>query len=173
MDQVYVKDLGQHVGEEVTVKGWLYNKRSSGKVRFLLVRDGTGLVQCVLVAGDLAEETFEIFDAVTQESSLEVTGVVREDARSPGGYEIQLKDLLVIQLTEDYPISPKEHGITFLLDHRHLWLRSSRPHRVMRVRDRIRDPIREFFRERDCIRIYTPIPTGAVGDRACTLVEAG
>ncbi|MFQ6104887.1 MAG: asparagine--tRNA ligase [Candidatus Glassbacteria bacterium] len=171
MDQVYVKDLCQHVGEEVTIKGWLYNKRSSGKVRFLLVRDGTGLVQCVLVAGDVKKDAFEIFTALNQESSLEVTGVVREDARSPGGYELQLTDLTVVQLSQDYPISPKEHGITFLLDHRHLWLRSSRPHMVMRIRDKIIRYIRDFFTERDFILIDTPILTGAVGESASTLFE--
>jgi asparaginyl-tRNA synthetase len=168
---VYVKDLPHHIGGEVTVKGWLYNKRSSGKVRFLLVRDGTGLVQCTLLAGQTDDSAFQSFDALTQESSLIVRGLVREERRAPGGYELTLTGLSIVQIAEDYPITPKEHGTTFLLDNRHLWLRSSRPHRVLRVRDCIIRHIREFFHERGYILIDTPILTGAVGESASTLFE--
>lgn len=171
MNHVYVKDLGQHVGEEVIIKGWLYNKRSGGKVRFLLIRDGTGTVQCILVAAVAGAEAFESFDAVTQESSLTIRGKVREDKRAPGGYEIDLTNLSIVQVSQDYPISPKEHGSSFLSDHRHLWLRSSRPHMVMRVRDKVIRFIRDFFHERDFILIDTPILTGSVGESASTLFE--
>ncbi len=168
---VYVDELRDHVGEAVTVRGWLYNKRSSGKIRFLIVRDGTGIVQCVLVPGETGGAAYDAFDELTQESSLIVTGTVREDRRSPGGYELQLSGLEIVQIGEDYPITPKEHGITFLLDHRHLWLRSSRQHRILRVRDGIVRYIRDFFHQRGYILIDTPILTGSVGESASTLFQ--
>jgi asparaginyl-tRNA synthetase len=171
VEHVYVRDLPRHDGGEVVVKGWLYNKRSSGKVRFLLVRDGTGLVQCTLIAGKTDDDAFQSFDLLTQESSLVVQGLVREDRRAPGGYELTLTGLSIVQIAEEYPITPKEHGTTFLLDNRHLWLRSSRPSRVMRVRDSVIRHIREFFHERGFILIDTPILTGSVGESASTLFE--
>jgi len=171
MNHVYVKDLGRHVGEEVTIKGWLYNKRSGGKVRFLLIRDGTSTVQCILVADVAGDEVFKSYDSLTQESSLVVSGKVREDKRAQGGFEIDLTGLSIEQVSNDYPISPKEHGTSFLLDHRHLWLRSSRPHNIMRVRDKVIRFIRDFFNERDFILIDTPILTGSVGESASTLFE--
>lgn len=168
---VYVEDLARYAGREVSVKGWLHGKRSSGKVRFLLVRDGTGTVQCTLLMGQTEDSAYESFDALTQESSLIVRGTVQPEARAPGGYEITLRSLVIVQIAEDYPITPKEHGTAFLLDHRHLWLRSSRPHRVLRVRDRVTRYIREFFQGRNFILIDTPILTGAVGESATTLFE--
>ena len=132
--RIWVEDVHRHVDSEVTLRGWLYGRRSSGKLHFLQVRDGTGTIQCVVFVKDVAAEVFERAGHVPQESSLEVTGTVRADARSPLGVELAVKDLRVLQEAHEYPITPKEHGPHFLLDHRHLWLRSSRQHAIMRVR---------------------------------------
>jgi asparaginyl-tRNA synthetase len=171
MKRFYVEDLSKHVGEEVKIHGWLYNKRSSGKIRFLLVRDGTGIVQCVLASGDVPEEAFNSFDGLTQESSLIVLGLVRKDDRAPGGYELQLRDLQVIQIAYDYPITPKEHGVEFLMDRRHLWLRSSRQHAIMRVRDQIIRSIRDFFAISGFLAVDSPILTPAACEGTTTLFE--
>jgi asparaginyl-tRNA synthetase len=171
MKRFYIEDLSKHVGEEVTIHGWLYNKRSSGKIRFLLIRDGTGIVQCVLASGDVPEAAFNSFDGLTQESSLIVTGSVRKDDRAPGGYELQLRDLQVIQIANDYPITPKEHGVEFLMDRRHLWLRSSRQHAIMRVRDQIIRSIRDFFASNGFLAIDSPILTPAACEGTTTLFE--
>jgi len=127
---VTIDRIGAHVGAEVEVRGWLYNLRSSGALHFLLVRDGTGILQAVAVRADLPPEVFETAGAVSQESSIVVEGVVREDRRAPGGYEMTLRGLRVVQTAEPYPITPKEHGTEFLMDHRHLWLRSRRRQRL-------------------------------------------
>ena len=145
---VRIDDVGGRVGREVTLKGWVYNKRSSGKVRFLLVRDGTGFIQAVVSRGDVPEETFEKFDLLTQESSIIVTGVVREDGRAPGGYELALTGLEVVHLSDEYPLSPKEHGPDFLLRRRHLWLRSRRQRAIMLVRAELIRTVRDFFDNR-------------------------
>jgi asparaginyl-tRNA synthetase len=171
MKRFYIEDLSKHVGEEVTIHGWLYNKRSSGRIRFLLVRDGTGIVQCVLASGDVPEAAFNSFDGLTQESSIIVTGSVRKDDRAPGGYELQLRDLQVIQIALDYPITPKEHGVEFLMDRRHLWLRSSRQHAIMRVRDYIIRSIRDFFASNGFLAIDSPILTPAACEGTTTLFE--
>jgi len=171
MNRAYIEDLSKHVGEEVTINGWLYNKRSSGKIRFLLVRDGTGIVQCVVASGDVSEETFKAFDLLTQESSLIVTGTVRKDDRAPGGNELQLRDVQVMQIAHDYPITPKDHGMEFLMDRRHLWLRSSRQHAIMRVRDHIIRSIREFFASNGFLVIDSPILTPAACEGTTTLFE--
>jgi asparaginyl-tRNA synthetase len=165
----YIKHLGEHVGAEVTVRGWLYNKRSSGKIRFLVVRDGTGLVQCVLAKGDVSDEVFDRHDKLNQESSLQVTGVIRADTRAPGGYELTVTGLEIVQIAEEYPITPKEHGVDYLMNLRHLWLRSSRQHAIMRVRNEVIMAIRQYFYERDYILIDTPILTGSVGESGQTL----
>ncbi len=165
----YIKRLGEHVGAEVTVRGWLYNKRSSGKIRFLVVRDGTGLVQCVLAKGDVSDEVFDRHDKLNQESSLQVTGLVRADTRAPGGYELTVTGLEIVQVAEEYPITPKEHGVDYLMNLRHLWLRSSRQHAIMRVRNEVIMAIRQYFYERDYILIDTPILTGSVGESGQTL----
>ena len=123
-----IERIADHVGEEVTVHGWLYNKTDKGRLYFLLVRDGTGIAQCVVSMREVSPETFEAARRITQESSLIVTGTVRQDARAPGvpgGYEIAVRDLQIVHLAQDYPIGPKPHGVEFLMDHRHLWLRSS------------------------------------------------
>ena len=171
MDQVYIEDLGQHVGQEVVIKGWLYNKRSSGKLQFLMVRDGTGIVQAVVFKNDVSPEVFAEADRLTQESSIIVKGTVRADDRAPGGYELGLTDLETVQLSEEYPITPKEHGVEFLMDHRHLWLRSQRQHAVMRVRGTIIQAIHRFFTERNFLLVDPPILTPAACEGTTTLFE--
>ncbi|HYB90242.1 MAG TPA: asparagine--tRNA ligase [Candidatus Binataceae bacterium] len=165
MDWIYIEDLGRHVGEEVTLKGWLYNKRSSGKVHFLLLRDGTGVCQCIASLADLGADAFAAADHMGQETSLEATGVVRADKRAPGGIELTLKGMKVIAPAIDYPITPKEHGIAFLLDLRHLWVRSSRQHAILRVRSEVEQACRDFFHERGFVHFDAPIltPTSCEG----------
>jgi asparaginyl-tRNA synthetase len=171
MDFCYIEDIGKHEGEKVTLKGWLYNKRSKGKIHFLLVRDGTGIIQCVLAKGEVADDIFNLYDQLTQESSLEVTGTVRQDQRAPGGYELNLSDLKVVQIAQDYPITPKPHGTTFLFDHRHLYLRSRRPHAILKVRNELIWAIRNYFYKNKFVLIDTPLLTGAVGETTSTLFE--
>lgn len=166
-----IDEIGKYVGQDVKVQGWLYNKRSSGKIHFLLVRDGYGLLQCVMSKDSADENTFSAFDKLTQESSLEVVGTVREDKRSPGGYELSLQNINIIQIAEDYPITPKEHGVAFLAERRHLWLRSSRQHAILRIRNEIIFAIRKFFYDKTFTLIDTPILTGAIGESAGTLFE--
>ena len=171
LDFTYIEDIGKHLEEEVKIKGWLYNKRSSGKIHFLLVRDGTGLIQCVMTKDSVSGEIFNRFDQLTQESSLEVRGEAREDKRAPGGYELELKDVKIIQIAQDYPITPKEHGIAYLMDHRHLWLRSSRQHAILKVRNELIYAIRNFLYQEKFILVDAPILTGAIGETATTLFE--
>src|SRR2546428_5539279 len=169
MPYVYVNELRNHVGEAVTVRGWLYNKRSSGKLWFLIVRDGTGLVQCVLFRGNVAPEVFERAESVTQESSLMVTGKVKKEDRAPGGYEMDASDLQIVQIAQDYPITPKEHGTAFLMEHRHLWLRSSRQHAILKIRHEIIKACRDFFDSRDFTLVDTPIFTPNACEGTTTL----
>jgi asparaginyl-tRNA synthetase len=149
----------------------LYNKRSSGTISFLLIRDGTGVVQGVVARAEVDPGTWEAAERLTQESSLIVTGSVREDARAPGGVELSVRTVLPVQIAADYPIGPKEHGSGFLLDHRHLWLRSSRPWHVLRIRDTVIRAIREFLHERGFLLLDTPILTRAIGEEAGSLFE--
>ena len=171
MVPVYIENLSAHVGEEVTLKGWLYNKRSSGKIKFLVMRDGTGLVQGVLVKGVISDEGFEKFDALTQESSFEMKGKVRKEDRAPGGYELEVSDLQIVNVATEYPITPKEHGVEFLMDRRHLWLRSSRQHAILRIRHEIIRTIREFFDSRGFLLLDAPIFTPAACEGTSTLFE--
>jgi asparaginyl-tRNA synthetase len=166
---IYIKDVADHENKEVTIQGWVYNKRSSGKLRFLLVRDGTETIQCVVFKGDVSEESFTAAEDLQQESSCRVTGIVNQDKRSPLGYEIQVRAIEMIQLSKDYPISKKEHGVDFLMDHRHLWLRSSRQHAIMRIRHEIIRAAREFFDDRDFVLIDTPIFTPNAAEGTTTL----
>jgi len=168
---VDVIEVGRHVGEEVTIKGWLYNKRSSGKIRFLLVRDGTAVIQCVLSRQDAGDAVFDSFDRLTQESSLIVRGVVSEDARSPLGYELQAKGIEIVQIADGYPISPQEHGTAFLMDHRHLWLRSSQQHAILKVRHEVIRAIREYFDDNGFVLIDAPILTPNACEGTTTLFE--
>lgn len=171
MARVYIEELGRHVGEEVKLPGWLYNKRSSGKIRFLLLRDGTGIVQGVMVKGSVPDEIFAKFDELTQESSFSMTGNVRKDERAPGGYEVEISGLSILSIAKEYPITPKEHGVEFLADRRHLWLRSSRQHAIMRVRHRIIKAIRDFYDNRGFVLVDSPILTPAACEGTTTLFE--
>jgi asparaginyl-tRNA synthetase len=165
MARVYIEELSKHAGDEVTLKGWLAGKRSSGKIHFLQVRDGTGVCQCVASLADLGAEKFAAADHMGQETSLEVTGIVREDKRAPGGFELTLKSLAIISPATDYPITPKDHGVAFLLDNRHLWVRSSRQHAILRVRSEVASACRDFFHERGFVLFDAPIltPTSCEG----------
>jgi asparaginyl-tRNA synthetase len=165
MAQVYIEDLGSHIGKEVIIRGWLYNRRSSGKIHFLLIRDGTGICQCVASLADLGAEAFAQADHLGQESSLEVTGMVREDKRAAGGRELTVSSFKVCAPALDYPITPKEHGVAFLLDERHLWIRSSRQHAILRVRSEVEAACRDFFHQRGFVLFDSPIltPTSCEG----------
>ncbi|MDP2208216.1 MAG: asparagine--tRNA ligase [Bacteroidota bacterium] len=171
MTKHYIEDLSKYVGEEVEIKGWLYNKRSSGKIRFVILRDGTGLAQCVIVKNNVTEEVFNSFDTLTQESSLILKGKVRKEDRAPGGYEIETTDIRIVHIASEYPITPKEHGIEFLSDLRHLWLRSAKQHAIMRVRHEIIRSIREFFDNRGFTLMDAPIFTPAACEGTSTLFE--
>jgi asparaginyl-tRNA synthetase len=171
--RVWVEDVHRHVDEEVTLRGWLYSRRSSGKLHFLLVRDGTGTIQCVVFVKDVPADVFERAGHVPQESSLEVTGTVRADARSPLGFELAVRDVRVVQEAAPYPITPKEHGPAFLLDHRHLWLRSSRQHAIMRVRASVVRACRDYFDSRGFTLLDAPIFTPAACEGTTTLFEVG
>lgn len=171
MSRIYIEDLANHVGEEITLHGWLYNKRSSGKIKFLVMRDGTGLVQGVLAKGQVSDDVFGKFDELTQESSFSMTGKTRAEKRAPGGYELDIRDIRVISISEEYPITPKEHGVEFLMDRRHLWLRSSRQHAVLRIRHEIIRSIREFFDNRGFVLLDAPIFTPASCEGTSTLFE--
>jgi len=166
---VYIQQIASHEGKSVTLRGWLYNKRSSGKLIFLQVRDGTGTIQCVVFRPEVPEGMFDLADRIGQESSLIVTGQVRRDKRSPIGFELGVTGLELLQLVEDFPISPKEHGVGFLMEHRHLWLRSSRQHAIMRIRHEIIKACRRFFDERDFTLLDAPIFTPSACEGTTTL----
>ncbi|MCK4250131.1 asparagine--tRNA ligase, partial [candidate division WOR-3 bacterium] len=168
---IYIEDIGKYQGKDVIIKGWLFNKRSSGKIRFILVRDGTGIIQSVIAKGEVKDELFEIADKITQESSVILTGTVRKDDRAPGGYEIIAKDIKVIQMADDYPITPKEHSIEFLLPVRHLWLRSKRQNAIMRIRHEIIKACRDFLDNQGFINADTPILTPAAVEGTTTLFQ--
>ncbi len=171
MDSFYIKDASKYVGKEVTVKGWLYNKRSSGKVNFLLIRDGTGIIQSVAVRSEIPDEEFKLFDKITQESSIIVSGVIGEDSRAPGGYELSLKHIEIVQISEPYPISPKEHGVSFLMNKRHLWLRSKKQHAILRIRAEVINAVRDFFNNEGFLLVDTPILTPCACEGTTTLFE--
>jgi asparaginyl-tRNA synthetase len=166
-----IQHLDRQVGKEVLIRGWVYNLRSSGKILFLLVRDGTGIVQCPVIQGEVADEIFADAEKLTQESSLEIQGVVREDKRAPGGYEVTVKDLKVFQVAGPYPITPKEHGTAFLMEHRHLWLRSKRQTAILRVRSEIIQAMRDFMAEREFTCLDAPIFTPNACEGTTTLFQ--
>ena len=166
---VYVEDLARHAGARVRIKGWLYNKRSSGKLHFLQVRDGTGVVQAVCFKGNFDEETFKKLDVLPQESSLEVEGDAKPEPRAPGGFELDVKAVKIVAAAEPYPITPKEHGTGFLMDHRHLWLRSQKQHAILRIRARVVRAIREFFDSRGFVCMDSPIFTPSACEGTQTL----
>jgi asparaginyl-tRNA synthetase len=161
-----IEDLKLHVGQPVTVNGWVTTTRSSGKIAFVVLRDGSGLVQCVLAKKEAPEESWNRFQALTQETSVAATGIVREDARSPGGFELQLSQIEILGTSVDYPITPKEHGTSYLFEHRHLWLRSSRQAAIARVRHEVIQAIRDFFYNNGFTLVDTPILTGSIGEQA-------
>jgi asparaginyl-tRNA synthetase len=164
-----IEQIGASVGKEVTLTGWIYNKRSSGKVRFLILRDGTGVIQCVFLKGQVPDAAFDLADSVTQESSVAITGTVREEKRAPGGFELTATDLKLIHLSEPYPITLKEHGVEFLMEHRHLWLRSARQHAVLRIRSEIVKAMRDYLDDNGFVLGDTPILTPAAGEGTTTL----
>ena len=168
---VDINKLGDHVGEVVTLQGWVETTRGHGKVAFVVARDGTGTVQCVLVRDRVDGATWELYESLNQEALVSIKGKVKEDVRAPGGYEIEIHDLELIATADDYPIQRKEHGVDFLLDHRHLWLRSAQQRAVLRVRAEVSQAINDFFYTRDFVRIDTPILTGAIGEHAGTLFK--
>ncbi|HLV26211.1 MAG TPA: asparagine--tRNA ligase [Gemmatimonadales bacterium] len=162
-----IAELPDHIGATVNISGWVTHLRSSGKVAFVVIRDGTGTLQCILAKNDVSPETWETFALLTQETSVRVQGAVRADARSPGGVELGISGLEVVgESPLDYPIQPKEHGVDFLLDNRHLWLRSPRQLAIMRVRNEIEQAIHDFFYARGIVRVDTPILTAAIGERS-------
>src|SRR3990172_290459 len=166
-----IDQLGRYSGQTVKIQGWVYNKRSSGKIHFLLVRDVTGLIQCVMIKDSVPERVFSCYEKLTQEASMEVVGTVREDKRASGGFELSIQDVNIIQIAENYPITPKEHGVAFLAERRHLWLRSSRQHVILKIRNELIFAIRKFFYDKKFTLIDTPILTGAIGETAGTLFE--
>jgi len=171
---ISIHQASRHVGERVRIRGWLYNLRKSGKIVFPLIRDGSGLMQCVAVKSNLPEDTFNALKGLTQESSLTVTGTVRAEPRAAGGYELDVDDAQVIQRVSEeqpYPITPKEHGVDFLMDHRHLWLRSRRQHAAIQVRHAVIKAIRDYLDSHDFTLVDTPIFTPAACEGTTTLFE--
>ncbi|MGE7905721.1 asparagine--tRNA ligase [Peribacillus sp. NPDC094092] len=159
--KITIKDASKFVDQEVTIGGWLASKRSSGKIAFLQIRDGSGFIQGVVVKAEVGEEIFARAKSISQESSLYVTGVIQKDERSPFGFELQVKDIEIIHESLDYPITPKAHGPEFLMDNRHLWLRSKRQHAVMKIRNEIIRATYEFFNEEGFVKVDPPILTGS------------
>jgi asparaginyl-tRNA synthetase len=170
-DRVFINELSQHIGQEVTIKGWLYNLRSSGKILFPQLRDGTGVVQCVAVKASVTPEIWDGLKGLGQESALAIRGTVRADSRAPGGYEIDLNDAQIFSEVHDYPITPKEHGTEFLMDHRHLWLRSRRQHAILKVRHTVVKAVRDFFDNDGFTLADAPIFTPAACEGTTTLFE--
>jgi asparaginyl-tRNA synthetase len=170
-EDVYIGDVAQHVGEEITVKGWLYNKTDKGRLQFLMLRDGTGMIQGVAFQREISPAAFEAAQAITQESSVVATGTVRADARAPGGYELSLSDVRIVQLAEEYPITPKEHGIEFLMENRHLWLRSTQQWAVLRVRATVIGAIRDWLDDHGFLLVDAPILTPAACEGTTTLFQ--
>lgn len=167
----YISDLKNYVGQKIELKGWVYNTRSSGKVKFLELRDGTGIVPCIFFRGDCTDQTYDAFEKLTQETSLKITGVVREHPKHKGVFEIGVSDMEILGASIDYPISPKEHGTDFLMENRHLWIRSKRQHAILRVRHEIVAAIRDFFDGRGFTLTDAPIFTPSACEGTTNLFE--
>jgi asparaginyl-tRNA synthetase len=167
--RVYIEDIAKHEGQAVTLLGWLVNRRSSGKIHFLQLRDGSGFIQAVMSKAAVGEEVFERASHLSQETALAVTGTVRADSRAPGGFEIDSTGLDVIGTSHDYPITPKEHGPDYLLDRRHLWIRSARQQAILRVRHEVIDAVRDYFNSRGFVLADTPIFTPSACEGTTTL----
>jgi len=168
---VTVAELAAHAGEEVTIRGWVYNWRKKGKLRFIILRDGFGYLQCVVFRPEVDEAVWETAITLTQESSVEITGFIADDDRAPGGYELKVTGLEIVQIAPEFPIGKKDHGPDFLLNHRHLWLRSKRQHAIMRVRSQLEHAIRTFFQRRGYTQIDSPILTPAACEGTSSLFE--
>jgi len=171
MKWTYIEDISNFKDKEVEIRGWVFNKRSSGKVRFLLIRDGTGLIQGTIFSSKKDDPLFKKFDTLTQESSLIVRGQVREDKRAPGGFELTIKDVEILQVADEYPITPKAHSTPFLMEHRHLWLRSQKQHAILQIRTELIKAIRDFFDGRGFRLLDTPILTPSACEGTTTLFE--
>lgn len=169
MEKIFIKDLKKHDGVEVTLNGWVYNVRSIGKIWFLILRDGTGMLQCVVVKNDVDADTFKKEEVLTQESSVTITGTVRLEKRATGGVELGVKSIEIHQIAEEYPISPKEHGTAFLMDNRHLWIRSKRQHAILKVRHQIVKASRDFFDNNDFVLFDSPMLTGTAAEGTTSL----
>ena len=174
-ERVYIIDIKKNINkykdQQIELRGWVYSLRSAGKLRFLILRDGTGICQCTFVKAEIDPKTWEDGCQLTQESTVKVTGYLREDQRSPGGFEVSIKQLEVLHHTKDYPITPKEHGVDFLMNHRHLWLRSKRQHAALRIRSEIVAAIRDFFNSRDFTLVDAPILTANACEGTSTLFQ--
>jgi asparaginyl-tRNA synthetase len=171
---IQIQDLSRYEGQEVTVRGWVYDRTDKGKLQFIKLRDGSGVAQCVAFKKDMDEAQFDIASKLAQESSVMITGSVRKDERAPGipgGYEIGIRDLQLIQQAEEYPITPKEHGTEFLMDNRHLWVRSSRQWAILRIRATIVHELRNWLDDHGYLLVDTPIITPAAGEETTTLFE--
>jgi asparaginyl-tRNA synthetase len=171
---IRIEDISRYVGEEVTIQGWLYDKTGKGKLQFLQVRDGSGIVQAVMFKPNLPEDVFDGAKGLTQESAIVVTGQVRADERAPGvpgGYELDVNELEVVQIADEYPITPKEHGVEFLMDNRHLWVRSKKQWALLRIRATVMRAIREWLDTNGYLEMTTPILTPAAGEGTTTLFE--
>jgi asparaginyl-tRNA synthetase len=171
---VKIADAHAHLGERITIQGWLYNLRKSGKIVFPVVRDGSGMMQCVALKTNVAEPVFEALKGLTQESSLTITGTIRAEGRAQGGFELDVEDAQIVQRVPEehpYPITPKDHGVDFLMDHRHLWLRSRRQHAAIRVRHEVIKGIRDYFDSHGFTLVDTPIFTPAACEGTSTLFE--
>jgi asparaginyl-tRNA synthetase len=165
----YIEEIARFEGQAVTLRGWLYNRRSSGKIHFLTVRDGSGFIQCVMTKQAVGEDAFKRADHLSQESAVIVHGTVRADARAPGGYEVDVTGLEVVSDAQNYPITPKEHGVDFLMDRRHLWIRAPRQHAILRIRAEVIDAVRDYFNSRHFVLADTPIFTPAACEGTTTL----
>jgi len=171
---IQIKDIADHEGQEITVRGWVYNKTGKGRLQFILLRDGSGQAQCVAFKKEMAPAEFEIARSLTQESSVIITGVVRADERAPGfpgGYEIGIQTLELAQMAQEYPITPKDHGTEFLMNHRHLWVRSNRQWAILRIRATIIKAMRDWLDDQGFLLVDTPIITPAAGEETTTLFE--
>jgi asparaginyl-tRNA synthetase len=166
---VYIEDIAKYEGQPVTLKGWLANRRSSGKIHFLQVRDGSGFIQAVMSRATVGDDLFHRADHLSQESAIVVSGTARADARAPGGFEIDVTDLEVVSEARDFPITPKEHGVDFLMDRRHLWIRSPRQQAILRVRHEVIDAVRDYFNRRGFVLADTPIFTPSACEGTTTL----
>lgn len=169
MEKIFIKDLKKHDGVEVILNGWVYNVRSIGKIWFLILRDGTGMLQCVVVKNDVDADTFKKEEELTQESSVSITGIVRLEKRATGGVELGVKSIEIHQIAEEYPISPKEHGTAFLMDNRHLWIRSRKQHAILKVRHQIVKASRDFFDNNDFVLFDSPMLTGTAAEGTTSL----